>query len=716
MKSWFYIVTLSVVCIIFSCRKNNFYEKVVVFDPETSLDDKIRRAAHVIPTPQQLAWQKLELTAFIHFGINTFTEREWGDGTESPSLFSPTELDAMQWVKALRDGGMKMVILTAKHHDGFCLWPTKTTSHSVASSPWRDGKGDLVLEVKDACEALGMKFGVYLSPWDRNAQSYGDSPRYNEFFRQQLTELLSWYGTVDEVWFDGACGEGPNGKRQEYDWESYYEVIHRLQPNAVVAIMGEDVRWVGTETGYGRSTEWSVTAYAPGGRPEMEAINESLGLNAMTPDLGSRELMAKADRLFWYPAEVDVSIRPGWFYHQKDDYRVKSLAHLVDIYFNSVGMNAVLLLNVPPDKRGLIHEIDVARLKELRMWLDKTFSKNLMYGAQTDAKRAKAAIDINNDTYWKIKKFPSSAVFQLNGEKTFDVIELQENIAKGQRVEGFSVEVMENGSWKEIATGTTIGYKRLLRFAPVTTDRIRVTITEARYDALISNICIYLSAEILSDPIITRNKEGDITISSEAKHPIVTFTLDGSEPSEHSTLFTTPFPLPQGGMVKARAFINNFELGSNVITETFDIAPTKWKVVEASKGFNAFPAEFAIDGDYNTMWHTPWFDNPKPHPHSISIDLGEELLIRGFSYTPRNDGNFSGTVLTYSFAVSIDGKSWNRIVDRANFDNMLNNPSRQFVRFQKPARARFFKFTSHASIYDENWVSVAELEVITRSW
>jgi len=601
------------------------------------LDQKIRMAAHVVPTAQQLEWQKLELTAFIHFGINTFTEREWGDGTESPILFNPTELDAMQWVKTLKNGGFKMVILTAKHHDGFCLWPTKTTSHSVAASFWREGNGDLVREVKNACDSLGLKFGVYLSPWDRNAQSYGDSPRYNEFFRQQLTELLSWYGTVDEVWFDGACGEGPNGKKQEYDWASYYEVIHMLQPNAVAAIMGEDVRWVGTETGYGRPTEWSVTVLAPGGRKEMQEINQTLGLNEMSADMGSRALVEKANALFWYPAEVDVSIRPGWFYHQKDDSRVKSLAHLVDIYFNSVGMNAVLLLNVPPDKRGLIYEADVARLNEFRMWLDKTFSKNHIFGAQTDAKRAKAAIDINNDTYWKTKKFPSSAVFQLKGKKTFDIIELQEHIAKGQRVEGFSVEIMENSSWKEIATGTTIGYKRLLRFAPVTTDRIRVTITEARYNALISNIGIYLSAEILSDPIITRNKEGDITISSEAKYPIVTFTLDGSEPMEDSTLYTTPFPLPQGGMVKARAFIDNFELGSNVITETFDIAPTKWKVVEASEGFNAFPADFAIDGDYNTMWHTPWFDNPKPHPHSITIDLGEELLIEGFSYTPRNE-------------------------------------------------------------------------------
>ncbi len=227
------IIVLGLFIMISSCSRNETYEKVVSFEKNTSIDEKIKKAAHVVPTKQQMEWQQLELTAFIHFGINTFTGREWGDGTESPALFNPTELDAMQWVKALKDGGMKMVILTAKHHDGFCLWPTKTTKHSVASSPWKDGKGDVVHLVKNACDSLNLKFGIYLSPWDRNASCYGDSPRYNELYRQQLTELLSWYGKVDEVWFDGACGEGMNGKKQEYDWQSYYEIVYQLQPEAV---------------------------------------------------------------------------------------------------------------------------------------------------------------------------------------------------------------------------------------------------------------------------------------------------------------------------------------------------------------------------------------------------------------------------------------------------------------------------------------------------
>ena len=352
----FFVFCLAAMASLASCKRSVYYEKKVVFEEGSTLQEKVHKAAHLVPTTQQLAWQQLEYTAFIHFGINTFVGREWGDGTEPPHKFNPTELDAMQWVQTFKEAGMKMVILTAKHHDGFCLWPTETTSHSVKTSPWRNGKGDLVREVKNACDALGMKFGVYLSPWDRNAVSYGDSPRYNEFFGQQLTELLTWYGRVDQFWFDGAFSESLDGRQQVYDWASYYQLIYSLQPEAVIAIMGEDVRWVGTETGYGRATEWSVTAYAPGGQPKMMAINERLGLDAMTPDLGSRELINRADRLFWYPAEVDVSIRPGWFYHAREDNRVKSLASLVDIYFNSIGMNAVLLINVPPDQRGLIHQ------------------------------------------------------------------------------------------------------------------------------------------------------------------------------------------------------------------------------------------------------------------------------------------------------------------------------------------------------------------------
>ncbi len=709
-----FIFSLAGIIFLASCQRSVYYEKEVVFKDGLTLDEKVFMAAHVVPTPQQLAWQELEYTAFIHFGINTFVGREWGDGTESPEKFNPTELNAMQWVQTFKDAGMKMVILTAKHHDGFCLWPTETTAHSVKASPWRNGQGDLVREVKDACDALELKFGVYLSPWDRNAESYGDSPRYNEFFSQQLTELLTRYGKVDEVWFDGAFGEGLDGRRQVYDWESYYELIYGLQPDAVIAIMGEDVRWVGTETGYGRPTEWSVTAYAPGGRSEMEAINENLGLNAMTPDLGSRELIDRADQLFWYPAEVDVSIRPGWFYHQHEDQRVKSLAHLVDIYFNSIGMNAVLLLNVPPDQRGLIHENDVARLIEFRQWMDAAFAENLLLNARPNKRKARAAIDGKSKSYFAIKRFPETVEFELGREVKFDVMELQEYIAKGQRVESFTVEALLDGQWQEITSGTTIGYKRLMRFAPVSSDRIRITIQQARHHALISGLGLYLIPEILTDPVITRNKEGMVRISAETEFPVITYTLDGSEPGPQSTSYSGPFPLPEGGTVTARTFINDFQVAGSVISQSFDISPAKWTVVEASEGHSAFPAGYAIDGDFSTMWHTPWNGMVKTHPHSIAVDMGETLLLKGFTYAPRTDGNFSGTVLRYSYEVSLDGKQWNRVIDKGEFGNMVNNPSPQRVMFATPQQARYFRFTSHSGIFNEPWVSVGELGVITK--
>lgn len=705
------------VCCLISCSPKNqevVYHKQVQFEAGTSLEEKVKMAAHVVPTEQQLNWQKLEMTAFVHFTVNTFTDMEWGHGDESPEIFNPSELDARQWAKTLKDGGMKMVILTAKHHDGFCLWPTQTTQHSVASAPWKNGKGDVVKELKEACDEFGLRFGVYLSPWDRNAACYGDSPKYNDMFNQQLTELLTWYGKVDEVWFDGACGEGPNGKKQEYDWASYYATIKKHQPDAVTAIMGEDVRWVGTETGYGRETEWSVTAYAPGGRPEMVAINEKLGLKATSKDLGSEAMIAKADHLFWYPAEVDVSIRPGWFYHKHEDDRVKSLTKMVDIYYNSVGMNAVLLLNIPPDTRGLIHENDVARLKEFKAYLDETFSENLILNAKSQDGKAKNAVDQDYDTYWEVADLPASATYHLSQPQKMNVVMLQEYIAKGQRVEAFKVEAMVDGTWKEIAKGTTIGYKRLLRVPNVTTDQIRVTIEDARDGALINAIGLFASPEILSAPVITRNREGIVSIQAETTHPVITYTVDGTEPTATSTRYTEPFGLPAGGIVKARSFINDFKSASSVVTQQFDICQKKWRVAGVSARADQFKPENAIDGNPNTMWHTPWGDNVPSHPHYIAIDLGEKLNIKGFTYTPRGDHNKSGTIFKYAFYVSQDGENWKQVQTKGEFSNIKNNPVKQDIHFNQSYPARFIKLESKAGAFNEAWVSVGELGVITK--
>jgi alpha-L-fucosidase len=422
----------------------------------------LARAARVSPSERQLAWQRLELTAFLHFGINTFTDREWGDGGESPALFNPTALDARQWMRALRAASVRLVILTAKHHDGFALWPSGFSSHSVAASPWRGGRGDVVREAAEAARTEGLRFGVYLSPWDRHEPSYGDSPRYNDFFRSQLRELLTSYGAIDEVWFDGAKGEGAD---QTYEWESYYRIIRELQPQAAIAIMGPDVRWVGTESGYGRETEWSVVPTV-GEDPALAAAGLwRPDIDPMAPDLGSRARLAGARALFWYPAEVDVSIRPGWFYHQAEDARVKSVSTLLDIYFSSVGRNATLLLNVPPDRRGLIAAPDSASLAGLGSVLRATFATDLAEGARLSATHGDSAAVLT---------------WLLPSEREFDVLMLQERIERGQRVESFEADIWDGDGWRLVTAGTTIGYKRLLRFPAVRTDRVRLRILASR--------------------------------------------------------------------------------------------------------------------------------------------------------------------------------------------------------------------------------------------
>ena len=428
----------------FSAFATDYYEKEVVFPQGADSVMKIEIASRVVPCDRQLRWQDRELTAFLHFGMNTFTDREWGDGKESPEQFNPYALDTDQWVKTLKDAGFKMVILTAKHHDGFCLWPTATTDHSVASSPWRDGKGDVMADLRRSCDKYGMKLGVYLSPWDRNAPCYGDSPRYNDMFVAQLTELLTNYGKIDEVWFDGACGEGPNGKKQEYDWLRFRDTMKRLQPDAVLAITGDDVRWVGNEGGVGRETEWSVTPLVPSIFSYADSVNHSLGIDAVSHEIGSRQQVVRADKLYWWPSEVDVSIRPGWFWHQTE--APHSLARLADIYLKSVGRNSVLLLNIPPDNHGLIDQKDVNRLMELRRWIDANFTDNLMN---------KPGAEIN-------------------------CVVLEEDISKGQRVEEFDVMALVDDQWVKAASGTTIGKKRILTFPSVRADRIELKVTASR--------------------------------------------------------------------------------------------------------------------------------------------------------------------------------------------------------------------------------------------
>lgn len=491
--------TLLIVALL-SCSYVKAQQNYAIIKPGDTQKEIIAKAATITPSPRQLRWQQLELTAFFHYGVNTYTGKEWGTGKEDPKIFNPARLDADQWVRTTKEAGFKQVILTAKHHDGFCLWPTKTTAHSVKSSPWKDGNGDVVKEVADACKKYKIGFGIYLSPWDMNAASYG-TDAYNDFFITQLTELLTQYGRVDEVWFDGANGEGPNGKKQVYDFNRWYAHIRKLQPAATIAVMGPDVRWVGTETGYGRETEWSVL---PANNLDQNAVsaNSQAEMNIKPSgflqgsDIGGRDKLKEAKGLVWYPAETDVSIRPGWFYHKAEDSKVKSPEKLLDIYYHSVGKNGVLLLNIPPDKDGLISESDVNSLQGWTKLREGTFKVNLAKGAvitSANGVNTKALLDGRYKTNWTTKGKDSIAVIELTLKtvQTFDVLSLQENITIGQRVEKFVLEYWDGKDWKKATEGTTIGYKRLIKFEPVTTGKVRLRIEQSRLNPTISEFGLF---------------------------------------------------------------------------------------------------------------------------------------------------------------------------------------------------------------------------------
>lgn len=456
------------------------------------------RLVRVRPDKRQVEFQKVEFYAFIHFTINTYTGKEWGDGTESPEIFMPDHLDAVQWVTAIKDAGMRGLILTCKHHDGFCLWPSRYTRHSVAASPYKGGKGDIVREVADACQAAGIKFGVYLSPWDRNSELYGRGKEYDDYFVNQLTELLTNYGPVFDVWFDGACGEGAGGMRQCYNWERYYEVIRKLQPDACINVCGPDIRWCGNEAGDTRDAEWSVV---PARLRDTEMIADKSQqaddtdfsfrrrtISSSDADLGSREFLKDEPDLIWYPVEVNTSIRPGWFYHQEEDDKVRSLEELSQIYFHSVGGNGTFLLNIPPNKEGLLAKEDVERLKELGEFLRKAFKRNLVEEAVLAVDSYKEGFEIENvrepgyGKYFSTREGITSCTIGIEFEEETEIhyLILQENIEMSQRIEGFSVWAETDGNLREVYRGKVVGYKHIAQLKGIRTKFLQIKIHDAR--------------------------------------------------------------------------------------------------------------------------------------------------------------------------------------------------------------------------------------------
>lgn len=451
----------------------------------------------IIPSTDQVNWQQMEYYMFVHFGPNTFTDVEWGDGKEDPKVFNPTDVDCRQWAATAKAAGMKGIIITAKHHDGFCLWPSKYSTHTVRESLWKDGKGDLLKELSEACREYGLKFGVYLSPWDQNHPQYG-TPEYNQVFSNTLDEVLSGYGEVFEQWFDGANGEGKDGKKQVYDWDLFHNTVYRNQPHAIIfSDVGPGCRWMGNERGVAGETNWStlnIKGFGPGhDAPPVEVLNAGVqGGEA------------------WVPAETDVSIRPGWFYSPSTDDKVKSVDKLMDIYYTSIGRNSNLLLNVPPDRRGRIHPNDSTRLMEFRKAVDESFANDLIEGANISASNTRGnsakfsvanLLDNNYDTYWTTEdnELTPSIEIDLNQKQNFNRLLLQEYIPLGQRISSFDVKYWDDAKngWLDLTKATTIGYKRILRFPAISAQKLKISFTGLACP-VISKVSIYNAPEQFS--------------------------------------------------------------------------------------------------------------------------------------------------------------------------------------------------------------------------
>jgi alpha-L-fucosidase len=672
-----------------------------------------------VPSERQLAWHEMEFYAFVHFSLNTFTDKEWGYGNESPKLFNPTQLDCRQWARIFKDAGMKGIIITAKHHDGFCLWPSRYTDHSVKNSPWKDGKGDVIRELSNACKEYGLKFGIYLSPWDRNNASYG-TPEYITYYRNQLRELLTNYGEVFEVWFDGANGgTGWYGGADEnrhvdrktyYDWPNTIKIVRELQPMAVIfSDAGPDIRWVGNEAGWAPKTNWCL-----------------LRRDEFYPGSPNYKQLPKGHEngTHWVPAEVDVSIRPGWFYHPSEDHKVKSLKQLLDIYYHSVGRNASFLLNVPPDRRGLIHEEDVRQLKRLAAQLKKDFADDLTrhkgvavtagnirgksekYGPQN-------TIDENKDTYWATDDSVkvSSVIIDFGKPLTFNRFLVQEYIRLGQRVKGFTLDYQDGNTWKNIAQETTIGHKRILRFPSVTARKVRFTVTDSKACPVISNISIYKAPKLMDPPVITRDKQGLVRIKALDEGLEIHYTLDGSMPGKSSDKYSGPIPLTGPAMVKAVVIDPESGTMSAIATADYDIPKNMWSIATVRPG-DKKKTEAIIDDNPKTVW-TNKEEGKNNLPAEIIIDLGKTYRIMGFTYLPPQGKYIDGTVTKYELYISKNRLKWGAPVSKGEFSNIKNNPVLQVKTF-KPVEGSFIKFKAISTIDDKPYMSIAELGILTK--
>ncbi|WP_417940460.1 alpha-L-fucosidase [Flavobacterium sp. RS13.1] len=668
-----------------------------------------------LPTQKQLDWHEMEFYAFVHFSLNTFTNKEWGYGDESPELFNPTALDARQWARIAKEAGMKGIILVAKHHDGFCLWPSAYTERSVKKSPWKNGNGDVVKELAAACKEYDLKLGLYLSPWDRNHAQYG-KPEYITYFRNQLKELLTNYGDVFEMWFDGANGgDGYYGGANEtrkintleyYDWDETYKLIYKTAPKTLVWGVGpSEARWIGNEEGRAGKTNWSL----------LRQKDELAGKVHYTEFMSGHE-----DGEKWVPGEADVSIRPGWFYHSIEDDKVRSLDEMVDIYYESIGRNANLLLNLPVDRRGLVHENDEARLKELVSTIKADFKTELLGWAKVSADNvrgnaslyaAKNVTDGNKNTYWATDDNVKTASIVFDFEKPLAInrILLQEYIKLGQRIKAFTVEAKINGNWKTVASETTIGYKRILRIDRITASALKINISDSKACIAISNIQVYNAPTFVKSPVIGRDKNGNVSMKSEEGNDIY-YTTDGSKPSLKSTLYKESFKYNKAVQIKAIAINKNENINSAVATAKYGVSKEKWKVVSASSG-DMNLVNRIIDGNPDTDWN--FGGGSDKLSEEVIIDMGATIKINGFTYIPQQVGNNLNLISKYEFYTSVDNVKWT-MKSQGEFSNIKNNPIEQ-VKIFTESKARYLRFVAKSNDGRKGQVfSIGEINVIEK--
>lgn len=660
------------------------------------------------PTENQMRWQEMEYYAFLHYSLNTYTDQSWGYGNESPDLFNPKKLDCRQWARVCKEAGMKGIILTAKHHSGFCLWPSKYTDFSVKQAPWKNGQGDVVREMADACKEYGLKLGLYLSPWDRNHPDYG-KPEYITYFRNQLTELLTNYGPIFEIWFDGANGGsgyygGANEKRTidrttYYDWSNTYKMIRQLQPGIVIWNDGGDrgdLRWVGTEAGFVGETNWSLLNAT--GEVPWDMLHHGV-------ENGNA----------WVPAEVNTSIRPEWFYHPSEDTKVKTLPELMDTYYKSIGRNGTLLLNFPIDTSGLIHPNDEKAALEFAQAVKDAFAVNLAANAKGTASNVRGgarefdagkATDGNKHTFWATDDVVRSASLTIDfaTPTMFNRFLVQEYIPLGQRVKAFAVEALVDGNWKVLAKATTIGYKRILRFPSVKATQIRLSITDSKGAPVISNIGVYHAPQILTSPGIIRNQAGEISLVPADEESVLFYTLDNTEPGPKSKKYTGPFKTEGKVEISAVAYDEATGMKSPITHEKFDLPRKAWKIV----GTHDEKAYAILDGNPSTAWHQ---GKDKKLPVDLTIDLGKEETISGFRYLPDQGSWNPGIITHYQLRISTDNKTWEQ-VSQGEFSNIKNNPLWQIKKIA-PVKARYIKFTALGNTEGNDNIGYGEVDFIT---